>query len=110
MVTITFDTDRNDNTLQRGLNYLKSLGLSFHINEAFHVSENTEEEAERLWVQSQLHKKYVETHQWQTMDDEDRQDAVLAETLLYIEQKGDNKPLSVAETQDFLEKLKTGVL
>jgi hypothetical protein len=31
MTTVIFDTNRNDNTLMRGLAYLKQLGLSFQI-------------------------------------------------------------------------------
>lgn len=60
---------------------------------------------ERSWVQNELTKKYVQTGEWASMDDENRQDAVLAEMMLFERQSPDYGVLNERETKDFLAKM-----
>ncbi len=60
---------------------------------------------ERSWVQNELTKKYVQTGESASMDDENRQDAVLAEMMLFERQSSDYGVLSERETKDFLTKI-----
>lgn len=60
---------------------------------------------ERSWVQNELTKKYVQTGEWASMDDENRQDAVLAEMMLFERQSPDYGILNEKETKDFLAKI-----
>lgn len=60
---------------------------------------------ERSWVQNELTKKYVQTGEWASMDDENRQDAVLAEMMLFERQSSDYGILNEIETKDFLAKI-----
>ena len=64
-----------------------------------------ETSVERSWVQNELSKKYVQTGEWASMDDENRQDAVLAEMMLFERQSSDYGVLSERETKDFLTKI-----
>lgn len=87
MVTITFEADRNDSKIQQALNYLKSLGLAFRVKE-----ETTKEEAEdeeTIAVRERLRLKYVVNGEWQNMEEEDREDAVLLETMLWRREQPD---------------------
>jgi hypothetical protein len=63
---------------------------------------------ERSWVQNELANKYVKTGEWASMDDDDRQDAVLAEMMLFERQSSDYGVLNEEETKDFLAKIKRG--
>jgi hypothetical protein len=63
---------------------------------------------ERSWVQNELKKKYVQTGEWASMDDDNRQDAVLAEMMLFERQSPDYGVLNERETKDFLAKIKKG--
>ena len=56
-------------------------------------------------VRERLRLKYVTTGEWAVMDDEDRQDAVLLEMMLYSQMQPDYKVYSVAETQSYLTNL-----
>ena len=64
-----------------------------------------ETSVERSWVQSELTKKYVQTGEWVSMNDENRQDAVLAEMMLFERQSSDYGILNEIETKDFLAKI-----
>ena len=56
-------------------------------------------------IKARLHVKYVETNLWQTMSDDDREDAAHAETLLLRSEKGEDAYLNAAETRDFLNQI-----
>jgi hypothetical protein len=63
---------------------------------------------ERSWVQNELTNKYVKTGQWASMNDDDRQDAALAEMMLFERQSPDYGVLNEEETKNFLAKIKKG--
>ena len=105
MVTITFEADHNDSKMQQALNYLKSLGLSFRIKDD---TSNKEEDEEIIAVRERLRLKYVVTGEWQNMDEEDREDAVLLETMLWKREQPDYEVLSEEESEAFLKSLENG--
>ena len=57
-------------------------------------------------VRQLLHNKYVVTGQWQKMNDDAREDAAHAETLIYRRELGEEY-LSKAEADAFLRELET---
>jgi hypothetical protein len=107
MVTITFQAEQNDSKLQNALNYLKSLGLAFRIKEE---TPKEEDDDETVAVRERLRLKYVVTGEWKNMDEEDREDAVLLETMLWKREQPDYEVLSEEETMNILARLKEGKL
>ena len=105
MVTITFEANRNDSKIQQALNYLKSLGLAFRIKEE---TAKEEEDDETLAIRERLRLKYVVTGEWQNMNEEDREDAVLLETMLWKREQPDYEIVSEDESEAFLKSLENG--
>ncbi len=60
-----------------------------------------------LMIRERLHNKYVLTDQWQTMNLEEKEDASILETLLYLEETEQAVPLSLEEDADFKNEIKT---
>ena len=72
----------------------------------FTPKKTTEIDEETLSVRAQLHRKYVATGLWESMDDEKRMDAAHAETLIYRKGNGEyDEKLTDAETQQFLTEM-----
>lgn len=84
--------------------------VRYHLSETEGVSLLTENDdvEEILSVRQRLHDKFVTTGIWNTMDDEERQDATLGETMLYRREQPDYGVLSEKETRDFINALKDG--
>ena len=57
-------------------------------------------------VRQRLHNKYVVNNKWATMNDEEREDAAHAETMLYAQEQPDHHVYTVAETKAFRAKLR----
>ena len=75
------------------------------------VSENTDNHTiETLVIRQRLSDKYVKTGEWAAMDDDDRQDAVLGEMMLYADEDEELRQPAMpeSETQQFLTDLKNG--
>ena len=102
MTTITIHSDSEDSKLQLAINYLKKIGLSFSIE-----SEANDESMlkERESVRQQIHHKYVSTREWYLMTDDEKQDIVLAETMIYRQQQANRSALSAQEASLFLMQL-----
>jgi hypothetical protein len=82
--------------------------LSFFKELKVKIKTLDETSIERAWVQNELKKKYVHSGEWAAMDDENRQDAVLAEMMLFERQSPDYGVLNERETKNFLAKIKNG--
>jgi hypothetical protein len=57
-------------------------------------------------VRQRLHDKYVVNGTWETMDEEAREDAAHAETMLYAKEQPDYHVYSVADTKAHRAKLR----
>ena len=104
-MTITIHTYQEDSKIQLAINYLKQIGLSFTID-----NEEVDEEMlkERECVRQQIHRKYVLLGQWNQFDDDEKQDIVLAETMIYRQQQTNRSALSSQEASIFLTQLAQG--
>ena len=105
MTTITIHSDSEDSKLQQAISYLKKIGLRFSID-----SEANDEDMlkERESVRRQIHNKYVTTSEWYLMDDDQKQDIVLVETMMYRQKHADRSALSADETTSLLTQLAEG--
>ena len=61
---------------------------------------------EQAFVQNALQQKYVLTGQWEQKTDDERQDLVLAEMMLYEQQRSDYKIMTAEESETFYTTLK----
>ena len=104
-MTITIHTHKEDDKLQLAINYLKQIGLSFTID-----NEEVDEEIlkERESVRQEIHRKYVLSSEWNQLDDDEKQDIVLAETMIYRQQETNRSALSSKEASLFLTQLAQG--
>jgi hypothetical protein len=95
-ITITYQ-EADEGLLMAFFNRLK-------IAIVFDKKTGTDSEIEE--VRKRLHDKYVVTGQWSKMDDEVREDAAHAETLIYRREQGEEY-LSKVEADAFLRELET---
>ena len=58
-------------------------------------------------IRERLHNKYVLNGQWHAMNLEEKEDASLLETMLYLEETEQAAPLSIEEDLDFKNEVKT---
>lgn len=58
-------------------------------------------------IRERLRLKYVVSGEWSDMDDDDRQDAALLESMLYDDENGDVELLSEAEQLEFRNEMKS---
>ncbi len=103
-MTITISENVAPSTLERILNYIKREKVPYVI-----APSNEEDEADVIRtsaIRERLREKYVTTGAWATMDDDDRQDAVLLEEMLYNREQGKVETYSEADTADFYKNLK----
>ena len=113
MVTINLDIQSLEQkaNLEKVFAFLHSLQLPFKVitkDFALDTEGVDEEEQKRVWVQNQLFDKYVKNGEWGKMDDEERQDASLAEMMYYNRMHSDYAVLSEEEAEDFLQQLENG--
>ena len=59
-----------------------------------------------ITIRDRLIEKYVQNGEWDCMDDDERQDAVLLEKMLWLEEQPDRKVYSVEESNQILADLK----
>jgi hypothetical protein len=97
--SLIIEFDAEDESLL--LAFFKKLSIKFRQTET--PNEISEED---FFVQNMLQKKYVETGEWKSMDDDERQDAALAEMMAYEQQHPDYKVMNVDESATFLANLK----
>ena len=110
MITIQFDiqTEEQRYNLKKGFDYLRSLKLPFQIFLPF-TGENEDEFLENLVIRDRLVENYVKSGEWEKMDDEERQDAVLLEKMVFQEEQPDYKVYSVEESEKLLADLKAEI-
>lgn len=106
MTTITIHSNFEDSKLQLAINYLKKIGLSFSIDD-----EPNDEAVlkENECVRQQIHHKYVSTKEWYLMTDDEKQDIVLMEIMMYRQKQADRSSLSDDETTSLLTQLTAGI-
>ena len=92
---------------QQILTLVKQLKVPFQFGETASNTEGSvwDEEIHPI-VQERLIKKYVETGEWATMNDDERQDASLLEKMLFDREQPDYEVYSEADTKSFLANLK----
>jgi hypothetical protein len=73
---------------------------------AINTEKKTDDDHEIEVVRKRLHDKYVVTGQWAKMNDEEREDAAHAETLIYSKEQGEEY-LTQAESDAFLKEMET---
>jgi hypothetical protein len=73
---------------------------------AIKSEKKTDDDHEIEVVRKRLHDKYVVTGQWVKMNDEEREDAAHAETLMYRKEQGEEY-LTQAESDAFLKEMET---
>jgi hypothetical protein len=104
-MTITLSEDISPSTIDRLLKYLRQEKVIFALQDNLH-----DEEAVRIAsIRERLRLKYVQTGQWETMNDEDRQDAALLEGMLYDDEKGKVELLNAAEQIEFKNEMKSWI-
>lgn len=96
IITITYQ-EADEKLIMAFFNRLKIAVVS---------DKKSEPDSEIEVVRKRLHNKYVVTGQWSKMDDEAREDAAHAETLIYRREQGEEY-LSKAEADAFLKELET---
>jgi succinylglutamate desuccinylase len=102
-MTITLSEDIAPSTVDRLLKYLRQEKVAFALQDNLH-----DEEAVRIAsIRERLRLKYVQTGQWETMNDEDRQDAALLEGMLYDDETGKVELLNAAEQIEFKNEMKS---
>ena len=92
---------------QQILTLVKQLKVPFQFGETAPNTEGSvwDEEIHPI-IQERLIKKYVETGQWATMNDDERQDASLLEKMLHDREQPDYEVYSETDTKYFLANLK----
>lgn len=120
MTEITIRLD-NPALFERVAKFLLRWNIAFHVQpdaqqedpfaEVARTGRNKtwSEDPQTRTIQSRLHAKYVVTGEWDKMDDEDRQDAVLGEMMVYNTEQPDYEVYSVENTAQFLTDLKKGL-
>ena len=89
--------------LQILLDLAQRLKLSFRIRE---VEPAEPDDLETITIRERLTEKYVKTGEWENMDDDERQDAVLLEKMLWSQEQPDYEVYSVEESARILAELK----
>lgn len=94
--------------LEKAIAFFNRLKIPFqNISKEMETTPNGEELSEEvLWVRQQLTEKHIKTGEWDKMDDEDRQDAVLGEMMLFSQAQPDYEVYSVSDTKNYLANLK----
>ena len=101
-MTLTIELENLD-AYQWLLKSLKKRNVPYQI-----LEKDTDSDAEVSNVQNRLHDKYVVSGEWEKMDDEERQDASLAEMMYYVRMQPDYAVLSEEQAEDFLQQLENG--
>jgi hypothetical protein len=92
------------------LETIRSLQFPFKIsNDSFDTEGYVWDDSDIEPIKKRLHNKYVRTQQWSKMSDDERQDAVLLEKMLYQKEQDDYEVLSEEDSLQFLKDLKNGV-
>ena len=69
-------------------------------------TETLQPKSEIETIRKRLYNKYVVTGLWVNMNDEEREDAALAETMIYAQEQPDYHVYSEAESKNYRAKLR----
>ncbi len=98
-MTLTIELDNID-AYQWLLKLLKKRNVNFQLVESNDVNNPI--------IKNRLHAKYVDNGEWAKMDDDERQDAVLLEQMIYDKEQPSEGYLPESDTKQFLADLKNG--
>ena len=105
-MTITISSDAQS-TIDRILKTLQPLRREKLV---FDIKTDVVEDEDALKtaaIRERLRLKYVINGEWATMDDEDRQDAALLESMLYDDENGLVEVLDEADAKAFYHEMKS---
>ena len=94
-------TTEQQHKLQQVIEFVSNLKLPFRK-----VEPTESDDLETVTIRERLTEKYVKTGEWETMNDDDRQDAVLLEQMLWSQEQPDYEVYSVEESARILAELK----
>ena len=100
-MTISFPNSVEPSKIERVLQFLYREHIAFSVEPSHPVT------PEDSIIQERLHNKYVQTGEWHTMNLEEKEDAALLESMLYLEETGQADPLSLEEDKHFKDEIKT---
>jgi ABC-type phosphate transport system ATPase subunit len=102
---IQIPSDINPSTLKRVLAFLRNEKVPFTVIENNESGNKIWSEEETEIIRQKLYTRYSETGLWDNMDDDARQDAVLLEKMLFM-QENKLESYTTEETNHFLAELK----
>ena len=105
MTTIIAQFD-DPTKLEKTIAFFNRLKIPFQNIEKDTAPLDDPESEETLWVRNQLTEKYVKTGAWDTMDDDDRQDAALGEMMLFSQAQPDYHVFTAAESKAYRTQLR----
>jgi len=100
MITIIFDTDRNDVRLQSLIDLAQQLKVTFKVSEPLLIT------PEDAIIKERLRQKYVLSGQWDTMTLDEKEDAAMLESMLYDREIG-VPVLTPNEQANFIKELRS---
>ena len=100
--TIQFDIQNAEQQLK----FQQVLDYVTHIKLPFQTVEEQPEDLKTVTVRTRLTEKYVKTGEWETMDEEEREDAALGEMMIFAQEQPDYKVYSIEESAQILADLK----
>ncbi len=100
-MTISFSNAVEPSKIERVLQFLYREHIPFSFEPSQTVS------PEDLAIRERLHNKYVSTGEWNDLSLDEKEDAALLESMLFLEETGQTTPLSADEDADFKNEIKS---
>ena len=100
-MTISFSNSVEPSKIERVLQFLYREHIAFSFEPSSTLSPDD------LAIRERLHHKYVETGEWQSMSLDEKEDASILESMLYLEETEQATPLSTEEDADFKNEIKS---
>ena len=101
VMTISFSNSIEPSKIERVLQFLYREHIAFNFEPSSVVS------PEDLAIRERLHNKYVQTGEWNALSLDEKEDAALLESMLFLEETGQATPLSVEDDADFKNEIKS---
>lgn len=99
-MTISFSNSVEPSKIERVLQFLYREHIAFSFEPSPTLSPDD------LAIRERLHNKYVQTGEWQSMNLDEKEDAAILESMLYLEETEQAIPLSPEEDADFKNEIK----
>jgi hypothetical protein len=100
-MTISFPNTVEPSKIERLLQFLYREHIAFSVEPSHAIS------SEDLIIRERLHNKYVVTNEWNEFNLEEKEDAALLESMLYLEETGQAIPLDAEDDLDFKNEIKS---